>query len=84
MRILAIRGADLASLEGEFAVELGHSPLARADVRGTLSGRPHSVRQLPRSCPRPSRSRQVQNEPEGETAPTSRPQTATCALRHIV
>ena len=32
MRILAIRGADLASLEGEFAVELGEAPLARAGL----------------------------------------------------
>lgn len=32
MKILAIRGANLASLEGEFALELAEGPLARAGV----------------------------------------------------
>lgn len=32
MRILAIRGANLASLEGEFALELARAPLAHAGV----------------------------------------------------
>lgn len=32
MKILAVRGANLASLEGEFALELAEGPLARAGV----------------------------------------------------
>ena len=41
MRVLAIRGRNLASLEGEFSIDFTEEPLASAGIRAYRGGKIH-------------------------------------------